>query len=235
MAALAREVAADLDVHVALHTDHCPPAQVDEFLRPLLQDSRERRARGEPPLFNSHAFDGSPLPLEENLGIAAGLLEHCRELGVVLEVECATDDLLRVAEVLGTGERGDYLLAVPGDVQLRPALLRESQEALAAAHPGSRFAFVLQRPSGTSADELAEAVSHGVVKVNVDADAQYAFSRAVADHMLTRYDGVMRVDGGVGDKAAYDPRAWGLKAEAAMAASVARACRELGSAERSVA
>jgi fructose-bisphosphate aldolase class II len=266
LAALARELAADLEVFVALHTDHCPPAQVDAFLRPLLQDSRERHARGEPPLFNSHMFDGSTLPLEENLQIAAALLEQCHEVGALLEVECGVvggeedgiggdvdgerlyttpADLLRVADVLGTGERGRYLLAAtfgnvhgvyaPGHVQLRPAILRDGQDALAAAHPGARFAYVFHGSSGTPPAELAEAVSYGVVKVNVDTDAQYAFTRAVADHVLTRYEGVMRVDGGMGDKAAYDPRAWGLKGEAAMAARVAQACRELGSAERSVA
>jgi fructose-bisphosphate aldolase class II len=266
LAALAREVAADLDVHVALHTDHCPPAQIREFLIPLLLDSRRRAARGEPPLFNSHMFDGSMLPLEENLEIAAGLLDECHAVGAVLEVECGvvggeedgiggdldgerlyttTEELLRVAEVLGTGERGRYLLAAtfgnvhgvyaPGSVLLRPAILREGQEALEAARPGARFAYVFHGSSGTPAADLAEAVSYGVVKVNIDTDAQYAFTRAVADHVLTRYESILRVDGGVGDKAAYDPRAWGLKGEAAMAERVAQACHELGSAERSIA
>ena len=120
-------------------------------------------------------------------------------------------------------------------MQLRPAILREGQEALEAARPGARFSYVFHGSSGTPADDLAEAVSYGVVKVNVDTDAQYAFTRAVADHMLTRYEGVLRVDGGVGDKGAYDPRAWGLKGEAAMAARVAQACEQLGSAGRSIA
>jgi fructose-bisphosphate aldolase, class II len=266
LAALAREVAADLDVFVALHTDHCPPAQAQEFLLPLLADSRERVARGEPPLFNSHMFDGSTLSLEDNLHVSADLLEQCREVGIVLEVECGvvggeedgiggdvdherlyttTEDLLRVAEVLGTGERGRYLLAAtfgnvhgvyaPGHVQLRPEILREGQEALAAAHPDARFAYVFHGSSGTSADELAEAVSYGVVKVNVDTDMQYAFTRAVADHVMTRYDGVLRVDGGTGDKSAYDPRAWGLKGENAMAERIVEACEQLGSAGRSIA
>jgi fructose-bisphosphate aldolase, class II len=258
LAALARVVAADLPVQVALHTDHCPPEQVDEFLRPLLADSRERVARDEPPLFNSHMFDGSTLPLEENLRIAAGLLAECRELGIVLEVECGvvggeedgiggdvepsrlyttTEDLLRVVEVLGTD---GYLLAAtfgnvhgvyaPGHVKLRPEILREGQEALAAAHPGARFAYVFHGSSGTPADELAEAVSYGVVKVNVDTEMQYAFTRAVADHVFRHYDGVLRVDGSVGNKDAYDPRAWGARAEEAMALRVADECRRLGSA-----
>ena len=88
LAAFAREVAGDYDVLVALHTDHCPPDQVDTFVRPLLAESLRRRERGEPPLFNSHMFDGSTLPLEENLRIAAELLEQCVQADVVLEVEC---------------------------------------------------------------------------------------------------------------------------------------------------
>jgi fructose-bisphosphate aldolase, class II len=258
LAALARELAAP--VFIALHTDHCPPEQVDEFLRPLLATSRERVERGEPPLFNSHMFDGSTLPLEENLAIAAELLEECRALGIVLEIECGvvggeedgiggdvdgdrlyttTEDLLRVVEVLGTD---GYLLAAtfgnvhgvyaPGHVKLRPEILRDGQDALAAAHPGARFAYVFHGSSGTGDAELAEAVSYGVVKVNVDTEMQYAFTRAIADHVLTHYDGVLRVDGGVGDKNAYDPRAWGARAEEAMAERVAGECRRLGSAGR---
>jgi fructose-bisphosphate aldolase class II len=262
LAAMAHELAERLDVRVALHTDHCPPEHVDGFLRPLLDASRERVARGEPPLFNSHMFDGSTLGLERNLRVAAELLDECRELGVVLEIECGvvggeedgiggdvdaerlyttTEDLLRVAEVLGTGDRGRYLLAATfgnvhgvyarGHVSLRPEILREGQEALAGR---SRFAYVFHGSSGTAPEQLAEAISYGVVKVNVDTDLQYAFTRAVADHMFKHYDGVLRVDGALGDKRAYDPRAWGSKGEESMAARVVQACRELGSAGRSL-
>jgi fructose-bisphosphate aldolase class II len=258
MALLAREVAAGLPVHVALHTDHCPPEHVEDFLRPLLAASRERVERGEPPLFNSHMFDGSTLPLEENLAIAAELLQECRELGIILEIECGvvggeedgiggdvdparlyttTEDLMRVVDALGTE---GYLLAAtfgnvhgvyaPGHVKLRPEILREGQDALAAARPGARFAYVFHGSSGTGDAELAETVAYGVVKVNVDTEMQYAFTRGVADHVFRRYDGVLRVDGGLGDKTAYDPRAWGARAEEAMAARVADECRRLGSA-----
>ena len=157
LAAFAHEVAAAYPVAVALHTDHCPPAQVDGFLRPLLAESAARRRRGERPLFNSQMFDGSTLPLEENLRRSSELLDVCRAAGVVLELECGvvggeedavsaagvpaerlyttSGDLLRVAEALGAGERGRYLLAAtfgnvhgvhaPGRVELRPEILRD--------------------------------------------------------------------------------------------------------------
>jgi fructose-bisphosphate aldolase class II len=267
LVALGHELAACYPVAIALHTDHCPPEHVDAFLRPLLQASRERRASGKRPLFHSHMFDGSALPLDENLRRAADLLQQCRELGIVLEVECGvvggeedgiaagdvgrerlyttTADLLRVAEALGTGERGRYLLAAtfgnvhglyaPGAVELRPEILGEGQRALADAHPDARFRYVFHGSSGSAPEDLRAAVAHGVVKVNLDSELQYAFTRAAAGHMFARYDGVLAVDGGVGDKRAYDPRAWGEQAEAAMAARVAAACELLGSAGRSIA
>jgi fructose-bisphosphate aldolase class II len=262
----AHEVAAGLPVLVALHTDHCPPDAVDRFVRPLLAESRARVAAGGTPLFGSHMFDGSSLPLEENLAVAAPLLRECAALEVLLEVECGVvggeedeirgevggrlyttvDDLLRVAGVLGTGERGRYLVAATfGTVHgvragaapaLRPDILRDAQAALAARHgPGARFGYVVHGASGADPDAILAAVGHGAVKVNLDTEMQYAFSRAVADHMLTRYAGVLRVDGGAGDKADYDPRSWGRVAERGMAAKAAEECRRLGSAGRSLA
>jgi fructose-bisphosphate aldolase, class II len=266
LAALGRELAAGSPVAVALHTDHCPPEHVDGFLRPLLAASADSRDRGEPALFQSHMFDGSTLPLEDNLDLSAQLLEQCRRLDVVLEIECGVvggeedgiggddatserlyttpEDLLRVAEALGTGERGRYLLAAtfgnvhglyaPGVVRLRPQILADGQDALARAHPGARFRYVFHGSSGSSAEDVRAAVANGVVKLNLDSEAQYAFTRAAAGHMFSHYDGVLAVDGGIGDKRAYDPRAWGAEAEAGMAARVADACELLGSAGRSV-
>jgi fructose-bisphosphate aldolase class II len=265
LAAFARGVAERCPVLIGLHTDHCPPDKLDGFLKPLLAESLERRQGGGQPLFQSQMFDGSTLPLEENMKIASALLEQCARADVVLEVECGvvggeedglraegprerlyttTEDLLRVAEVLGTGERGRYLLAAtfgnvhgvyaPGNVKLRPRVLAEGQQALAAAHPGAHFQYVFHGGSGSAPEEISEAVSYGVVKMNIDSDTQYAFTRAVADHVFTNYDGVVKVDGGVGRKQAYDPRTWGREADAAMAGRVARACEKLGSAGRSL-
>jgi len=253
-------------VAIALHTDHAPPDTLDAFVRPLIAESRRRIAAGQEPLFNSHMFDGSTLPLDENLRIAAGLLDELAPLGVLLEVESGVvggeedgvagpesghpelyttpEDLLRVADALGTGERGRYLLAAtfgnvhgvhaPGHVRLRPEVLRDGQEALAAVHPGARFHYVFHGSSGSADDEIRAAIGHGVVKINIDTEAQYAYTRAVADHVFANYDGVLRIDGDVGRKAAYDPRSWGRKAEAALATRVAEAAHLFGGSSRSV-
>jgi fructose-bisphosphate aldolase, class II len=266
LASFVHEVAAAYGVTIALHTDHCPPEQLEEFLRPLVADSQARHRRGQRPLFNSHMFDGSTLPLEKNLRLSSALLEECATAGVVLELECGvvggeedtlsavgvpaerlyttTDDLMQVARALGTGERGRYLLAAtfgnvhgvhpPGDVRLRPEILRDGQAALTAAHPGARFQYVFHGSSGSGDDDLRAAIGFGVVKINLDSDAQYALTRAVADHMLVNYAGVLKVDGGLGDKRAYDPRAWGRRAQAGMAARVTAACELFGSAGRSL-
>ena len=73
-------------------------------------------------------------------------------------------------------------------------------------------------------------LDYGVVKMNIDTDTQYAFTRPVADHMFRNYDGVLKVDGEVGNKKAYDPRTWGKLAEESMAQRVVRACEDLRSA-----
>jgi fructose-bisphosphate aldolase class II len=267
LAEYARVVAEQYPVLIALHTDHAPPEKFGAFVRPLIDESHRRRRLGEQPLYHSHMFDGSTLPLEENLRRSAVLLDELAPLDVLLEVESGVvggeedgvsgpqggnpalyttrEDLMRVVDVLGAGERGRYLLAAtfgnvhgvhaPGHVRLRPELLADGQRALAARSPGARFHYVFHGSSGSAPEDVRAAVANGVVKVNLDTDAQYAFTRAVADHVLTSYDGVLRVDGGVGRKSAYDPRAWGRKAEAALAARVAESAELLGSASRSLA
>ena len=121
----------------------------------------------------------------------------------------------------------------PGNVKLRPEVLKTAQEAVvkelgldAGARP---FDLVFHGGSGSTAEEIGAAVDFGVVKMNVDTDTQYAFTRPVAGHMFANYDGVLKVDGEVGNKKAYDPRAWGKAAEAGMAARVVEACENLRS------
>ena len=267
-AAYAAEVAKNYPVNVALHTDHCPKDKLDGFVRPLLEISTERVKRGEAPLFQSHMWDGSSVPLDENLAIADELLQKCIAAKVILEIEVGVvggeedgvenaineklystpEDAIATAKALGYGDRGYYMTALtfgnvhgvykPGNVKLRPEVLRDAQAAVVrefGLEEGSKpFHFVFHGGSGSSAEEIAAAVDYGVVKMNIDTDTQYAFTRPVAGHMFTNYDGVLKVDGEVGNKKAYDPRSWGKAAEAGMAARVVAACEHLRSSGRSL-
>jgi fructose-bisphosphate aldolase class II len=261
LAHFARSVAVRYPVHVALHTDHCPKGKLDGYMRPLVALSKERVARGEDPLFQSHMWDGSAVPLAENLSIASELLDGCAQAHVIMEMEIGvvggeedgivgeineklystTEDALATAEALGLGERGRYILAAtfgnvhgvykPGHVTLRPPVLKDIQEAVGAKYGRDKpFDLVFHGGSGSALSEIREAISYGVVKMNVDTDTQYAFTRPIAGHMFTHYDGVLKVDGEVGDKKNYDPRSYGKAGEAAMAARVVEACEDLMSA-----
>jgi fructose-bisphosphate aldolase, class II len=265
LAEYAAVVAEHYPVQIALHTDHCQAERLDGFLLPLLERSERRVAGGGLPIFNSHMFDGSALPLDRNLEIAAGLLERCRAARVVLEIEAGVvggeedgveathdaklyttdEDLEAVAEALGTGERGRYLLAAtfgnvhgvykPGNVVLQPKILRDGQRHVGAiVGKDQPFDYVFHGGSGSLLSEIREALGYGVVKMNVDTDMQYAYTRPVAGHMFTRYDGVLKVEGEVGDKKAYDPRTWSKLAEASMSSRVVQACEDLLSAGRSI-
>ena len=177
--------------------------------------------------------------LEVEIGVVGG-----EEDGVVGEINdklySSPEDALATAEALGLGEKCRYMTAFtfgnvhgvykPGAVKLRPEILKEIQDAVGAKYGKDKpFDMVFHGGSGSSEQEIADAVSYGVIKMNVDTDTQYAFSRPVADWMFKNYDGVLKVDGEVGNKKQYDPRAWGKAAEAAMAARVFQACKDLGS------
>jgi fructose-bisphosphate aldolase class II len=261
LAHFAETVAAKYPVNVALHTDHCPKDKLDGYMRPLVQISTERVTRGEEPLFQSHMWDGSAVPLDENLQIASDLLDRCARARIIMEMEIGVvggeedgvvgefneklystpEDALATAEALGLGERGRYILAAtfgnvhgvykPGHVKLRPVILKEIQDAVGAKYGKDKpFDLVFHGGSGSPLEDIREAIGYGVVKMNVDTDAQYAFTRPVAGHMFTNYDGVLKVDGDVGSKKAYDPRTWGKAAEESMAARIVEACQDLMSA-----
>ncbi|MYZ07690.1 class II fructose-bisphosphate aldolase [Streptomyces sp. SID2999] len=261
LAEYAHILAEKYPVNIALHTDHCPKDKLDGYVRPLLKLSEERVKAGRNPLFQSHMWDGSAETLADNLEIAQELLEQARRANIVLEVEITptggeedgvtheindslyttVDDAIRTVEALGLGEKGRYLLAAsfgnvhgvykPGNVVLRPELLKELNDGVAAKFgKQSPFDFVFHGGSGSSEEEIRTALENGVVKMNIDTDTQYAFTRPVADHMFRHYDGVLKVDGEVGDKKQYDPRTWGKLAEAGMAARVVIAANNLRSA-----
>jgi fructose-bisphosphate aldolase class II len=251
-------VAGRYPIFVALHTDHCQAKVLDKYVIPLIQETERRRAAGLPNLFNSHMFDGSDLPLRENLDIAVGLLDRCHRNELILEIEAGVvggeedgvkgeiseklyttpEDTLGVARRLGTGKKGRYFLAAtfgnvhgvykPGHVKLRPGVLKECQEAVEKEYgKAARFDLVFHGGSGSSQEEIHKAVDYGVVKMNIDTDTQYAFTRAIADHMFRNYSGVLKVDGEVGNKKNYDPRSYLAVAEAAMAERVKQAVQEL--------
>jgi fructose-bisphosphate aldolase class II len=211
-------------------------------------------------------WDGSAVPLDENIEIAKTLLPRMKAINAILEVEIGvvggeedgvqhegTNDALyttlgdveKVVDALGLGDQGRYIAALtfgnvhgvykPGNVKLRPELLGEIQAGLQSRYgTGAKpLDLVFHGGSGSTDQEIAEAVANGVVKMNVDTDTQYAYSRSVADSVLKNYDGFLKIDGEVGNKKVYDPRSWGKLAETAMAARVVEATKQLGSAGHS--
>ena len=269
----ARRVAEKYDINVAIHSDHCPTDKIETFLKPLILETARRRAAGQPNLFNSHMYDGSGLPLTENMRHALPLLEMCRDNDIILEVEAGVvggeedlsdqsdrsdrlvrshsklyttpDDMLFVHETLSRVKGARFMLAAtfgnvhgvykPGRVLLKPTILRNGQEAVVKKYgEESRFRLVFHGGSGTTVEEIRESIQYGVVKMNIHTDTQYAFTRAVADHMLKNYDGVLRIDGEVGVKQAYLASTWIDRGRSAMAERVVRACEELGSAGKTL-
>jgi fructose-bisphosphate aldolase, class II len=251
-------VAERYPVYVALHTDHCQADKLDQYVLPLVEETEKRRAAGRPNLFSSHMFDGSALPLPDNLDIAVPLLERFRKNELILEIEAGVvggeedgvkaeasaklyttpEDTLEVARRLNAVQGARYLLAAtfgnvhgvykPGAVKLKPSILRDCQEAVVKEY-GQEFRFYLVFHGGSGSDlaDIHEAIDYGVVKMNIDTDTQYAFTRAIVHHMYRHYNEVLKVDGEVGNKKAYDPRQYLGEAEAAMAERVKQAVSDL--------
>ncbi len=251
-------VAEKLGVYVALTTDHCVPGKLDKFVRPLIANEAARAAKGQRNLYNGFMFDGSELPMDENLRISKELLAQMAPLGLILEVEIGLvggeedgidnsgahhsklyttpEDMLGAYEALK--DTGRFTLAAtfgnvhgvykPGNVKLEPTILRDGNKAVTDKYGlSSKLDLVFHGGSGSLLSEIHETLLYGVVKMNVDTDCQYAFTRPVADHMMKNYDGVLRIDGEMGDKKSYDPRAYLKKAEAGMKARVLQAVEEL--------
>ena len=182
--------------------------------------------------------------LEIEIGVVGGQ-EDGVEAAPDANLYSSVADGLATVEALGLGERGRYLVAAtfgnvhglykPGNVVLRPRTLKEIQEAVGARYGRDRpFDLVFHGGSGSLLTEIHEALDYGVVKMNIDTDTQYAFTRPIADHMFRNYDGVLKVDGELGDKKVFDPRSYGAAAEAGMAARVTQACVDLRSAGTSL-
>ncbi|MBB3049860.1 fructose-bisphosphate aldolase class II [Prauserella isguenensis] len=181
--------------------------------------------------------------LEVEIGVVGG-----EEDGVANEINeklyTAEGDFTKTVDALGSGEKGRYLLAAtfgnvhgaykPGAVQLRPDVLKRGQavaaEKLGLSAGSKPFELVFHGGSGSLLEEIHEALSYGVVKMNVDTDTQYAFTRPIAEHMFKNYDGVLKIDGEVGNKKTYDPRSYLKVAEGAMAQRVVESAEALKSA-----
>ncbi len=253
------------DVMIALHTDHCHPEYLDSFMKPLIVESEKRVANGELPLFNSHMFDGSVLPLKENLAVSKELHTRLAKIGVILEIETgivggeedgvnnedapadklytSPEEMVEVAKTLRP--IGPFMYAAtfgnvhgvykPGNVKLRPEILKKGQEAvmneLGADHT---HWLVFHGGSGSELSEIHETLGYGVVKMNIDTDTQYAYTRPVVEHMFTNYDKVLKVEGEVGSKSHYDPRAWSKKAENGMTERIIQAIKDLKAEGKSI-
>ena len=264
LAEYVHRLAEDLPCYVAITTDHCVPGKVDTFLRPLLAEARKRKDAGLPNLFSGHMFDGSELSMKANMELSQQLLEEMAPLGLVLEVEAGVvggeedgidntgvgheklfttpEDMVYVYECLK--DIGAFTLAAtfgnvhgvykPGNVKLSPKILRDGQAAVKAKYGDALLNLVFHGGSGSLIEEIHETLDYGVIKMNVDTDCQYAFSRPIADHMMKNYDGVLRIDGEMGDKKKYDPRAYLKAAEANMKHRVIQAATELKSVGKSI-
>jgi fructose-bisphosphate aldolase class II len=259
LAEAAHLLAKQYDVLIALNTDHCQPEKAAGFLKPLIEATAARRAKGETNLFQNHMLDASILPLEDNLTICDEYLRLCADNEIVLEVEAGVvggeedgsagsdetpeehlyttpEDMVAVYEKLnGLGRftfaatfgnvHGHYK---PGAVKLRPEILREGQAAVMAKYgDDAKMDLVFHGGSGSMLSEIRETLDYGVVKMNVDTDAQYAFTRPIADHIMSNYEGVLKIDGEIGNKKLYDPRSYLKKGEEGMGQRVSVACSDL--------
>jgi len=265
LAEAAHRLAEKYDILIGLHTDHCQPKKVDSFLKPLIEATAARRAAGQGNLFQSHMYDGSELPLDQNIAQSVELLKLCAANEIILEVEAGVvggeedgidhsdvpadklytspEDMVQVYEALNG--LGRFMFAAtfgnvhghykPGAVKLRPEILRDGQKAVMDKHGAeAEFDLVFHGGSGTPTAQLQETLDYGVVKMNIDTDTQYAFTRPIADHILKHYDEVMMIDGEIGSKKAYDPRTYLKLGENGVTARMQRACDDLKSTGKSI-
>jgi fructose-bisphosphate aldolase, class II len=265
LAEAAHRLAEKYDVLIALHTDHCQPGKVESFLRPLIEETKKRRAVGLNNLFQSHMLDASELPLDQNIELSKKLLKDCAELEIILEVEAGVvggeedgvdhgnapaeklyttpEDMMEVYEALNG--IGRFLFAAtfgnvhgsykPGAVKLKPTILRDGQAAVMAKHGKiAEMDLVFHGGSGSDLSDIRETLDYGVVKMNIDTDTQYAFTRQIVSHLCKNIEGVLKIDGEVGDKKVYDPRSYMKKAEIGLADRLQLACDDLLSSGKTI-
>ena len=266
LAEAAHRLAEQYDVLVALNTDHCQPEKAAGFLKPLIEATAARRAKGENNLFQNHMLDASILPLDENIKISQEYLKMAAENEIILEVEAGVvggeedgaagsedtpdedlyttpEDMMAVYDALHPIGRFTFAATFgnvhghykPGAVKLRPDILKSGQAAVMEKYGAeAEMDLVFHGGSGSLLSEIRETLDYGVVKMNVDTDTQYAFTRPIVDHVFKNYDGMLKVDGEIGNKKVYDPRAYLKAGEKGMAERIAEACRDLRSDGKSI-
>jgi len=266
LAEAAHRLAEQYDVLVALNTDHCQPEKAAGFLKPLIEATAARRAKGEGNLFQNHMLDASILPLAENMAISKEYLAMCVENEIILEVEAGVvggeedgaagsedtpdedmyttpDDMLAVHEALSSIGRFTFAATFgnvhghykPGAVKLKPQILKDGQAVVMEKYGAdAEMDLVFHGGSGSSLEEIRETLDYGVVKMNVDTDTQYSFTRPIARHMCENIEGVLKIDGEIGNKKVYDPRSYLKAGEKSMADRVAVACDDLLSSGKSI-
>ncbi len=259
LAQAAHRIAEEYNVLIALHTDHCVFEKVETFMVPIIEECEKRVAAGQAPLFNSLMFDGSVLPLDKNIETAVKLAKRMEKIGMFIEVETGvvggeedgidnsdaksedlyttSDEMIKIYEALSPINTFMYAATFgnvhgvykPGNVVLKPTILRDGQEAVAAKAGLEKnpLNLVFHGGSGSTKAEIEETLNYGVVKMNVDTDTQYAFTKPLADHILKNYDGIFRIDGEVGNKKVYDPRSYLKKATEGMKQRVLEAIKDL--------
>lgn len=268
LAAFVHAVADAYPINVALHTDHCPPDRLGSFVEPLVAVSARRVACGDLPLFGSHMFDGSHLPLADNLARSRALLGDLAPLGILLELEIGLvggvedeidnrraaperlvtppEDMAAVVESLGAPQGAGYLVAaafgnvhgieVPAGVELDPEVLGRGQAMVARRHgPTARLPLVFHGGSGCTDAEIRAAVAHGVVKMNLDTDTQYAYTRGALAALDRERDRILTDGDRLPAKSAFELSSWSEAGERSLAGRVAEACAVLGSAGRTLA
>ena len=178
--------------------------------------------------------------LEIEIGVVGGEEDGVNNEGIENKKLYSTpEDMLKAYEALNNISK-NYMVAAtfgnvhgvykPGNVKLKPKVLLEGKKAIEEKYGiGESFKFVFHGGSGSSQEEIKETLEYGVVKMNVDTDTQYAFTRPIVDHMFKNYDGVLKIEQEVGKKSVYDPRSYLKKATLGMADRVIKACEDLNS------
>ena len=182
--------------------------------------------------------------LEIEAGCVGGEEDGHDTLGIPAEkLYTSPEDMMQVYETLN--DVGRFMFAAtfgnvhgaykPGSVKLKPTILRDGQKAVMDKYGAeAEMDLVFHGGSGSSIEDLRETLDYGVIKMNIDTDTQYAFTRPIAAHICENIEGVLKIDGEVGNKKVYDPRGYLKKAEQGLCDRLKEACDDLLSTGKSI-